>query len=199
VTLATSILLKAVRTFSYVRVASPWLTREAIRLTPKPWATRNARDAPFRPAVASMASARRCSALRRVSGSLPIQPHGGITLTTAGDGYSRSEPRAPPRRYCGPPWRMGDRTTADLTELICVGSKGESGRHELSRTPEWRNIRVFPYWRLLAGRAVGPLLGHVGSGSELRPRRLRQRMRDESRGRVKLVDQPHAGVQRRPQ
>src|SRR5437899_5284620 len=51
-------------------------------------------------------------------------------------------------------------TTADLTELICVGSEDESGRHELSRTPECRNIRVFPYWRLLAGRAVGLLLGH---------------------------------------
>jgi hypothetical protein len=45
-----------------------------------------------------------------------------------------------------------DRSTADLTELICVGSKDESGHHELSRTPEWRKIRVFPYWRLLAGR-----------------------------------------------
>src|SRR5258708_25129685 len=42
-------------------------------------------------------------------------------------------------------------------------------------------------------------LGMTGPRSRLRPRPLRQRMRDESRGRVKLVGQPHAGIQRRPQ
>ena len=50
----------------------------------------------------------------------------------------------------------------------------------------------------LPGVALG-LLGHDGTRSRLRPRPLRQRMRDESRGRVKLVGQPHAEIQRRPQ
>jgi hypothetical protein len=40
-------------------------------------------------------------------------------------------------------------------------------------------------------------LGIGEQDSRLRPRPLRQRMRDESRGRVKLVGQPHAGIQRR--
>ena len=60
--------------------------------------------------------------------------------------------------------------------------------------------------RAAAGQAGGflpgvPLgcLGMTGPRSRLRPRPLRQRMRDESLGRVKLVGQPHAGIQRRPQ
>ena len=48
-----------------VRVASPRFTRAAIMLTPKPCAVSNDCVAPLRPAVASMASAHRCSAFRR--------------------------------------------------------------------------------------------------------------------------------------
>ncbi len=65
---------------------------------------------------------RRCCGRRygSPSGSLPIQPHGGITITTADDSYCQSEPRAPPRRYCGPPWRGRDRGGPDRTHLRWV-------------------------------------------------------------------------------
>jgi hypothetical protein len=62
-TLATSIILPLARIFSTVRITRPRLTSPLIVAPLKPCATKNGRVAPLWPGGASMASARRCSAL----------------------------------------------------------------------------------------------------------------------------------------
>ena len=60
-TLATSITLPPARTFEGVMVASPWLTKPAIMLAPKPWAASHRCGQRLR----AWRAPRRCSALRR--------------------------------------------------------------------------------------------------------------------------------------
>jgi hypothetical protein len=69
-TLPTSINLLPARTFSRVRLASPLLTKPTIMLTQKPCAMSSVCEAPPRPALASIANARHCSAVRLI----PVSP-----------------------------------------------------------------------------------------------------------------------------
>jgi hypothetical protein len=65
-TMQTSTSLLPAQTFSRVRVASPRLTSPAIMLTQNPCAMSHACEAPSRPALVSIANARRCSAVRLI-------------------------------------------------------------------------------------------------------------------------------------
>jgi hypothetical protein len=59
--------LLPVRTFSRVKVASPRLMSPAIMLMQNPCAMSDACEVPLRPALATTASARRCSAVRLIA------------------------------------------------------------------------------------------------------------------------------------
>jgi hypothetical protein len=97
----TSTNLQPARTFSHVTVASPRRTSPAIMLTQNPCAMSHACEAPLRPALASRASARCCSAVRHIATSLA----GFLRRPTACSPHYFDRPA--PRSYCETTARPG--------------------------------------------------------------------------------------------